>query len=106
MQDPALNRWCARIATNRDDHEGVRLMLMKPNQYDAQFRKDHAVSENDDIGLVGNIVQKIEAYFETRRERSELLSLDEHMLRDIGLNRGEAEQIASRSFEWFADNAQ
>lgn len=78
-------------------------MLMKPNQYDAQFRKDFSVSENEDIGLLGNIVQKIETYFETRRERRELLSLDEHMLQDIGLNRGEAEQIASRSFEWFAD---
>jgi uncharacterized protein YjiS (DUF1127 family) len=90
---------------NRDDQEGAWLMLMKPNQYDAHFRKDHAVSENDDIGLLGNIVQKIETYFETRRERKELLSLDDHMLRDIGLNRGDAEQIASRSFEWFADNA-
>jgi uncharacterized protein YjiS (DUF1127 family) len=90
---------------NKDDHEGVWQMLMKPNQYDAQFRKDHAVSENDDIGLLGNIVQKIETYFETRKGRKELLSLDDHMLHDIGLNRGEAEQIASRSFEWFADNA-
>ena len=80
-------------------------MLMKPNQYDAQFRKDYAVSENDDIGLFGNIVQKIETYLETRRERKQLLSLDEHMLRDIGLNRGEAEQIAGRPFEWFAENA-
>lgn len=80
-------------------------MLMKPNMYDAQFRREYTISEQDDIGLLGNIVQKVEAYLETRRERRELLALDDQMLRDIGINRGEAEQIAGKPFEWFADNA-
>lgn len=79
-------------------------MLMKPNQYDAQVRRDYTVSQQDDIGFVGNVVQKIEAYLDTRRQRKELLSLDDQMLHDIGLNRAEAEQIARKSFAWFADN--
>lgn len=81
-------------------------MLMKPNQYDAQSRREYTISDQDDIGLLGNIVQKIEAYLEIRRERKELLALDDYMLRDIGLNRGEAEQIASKPFSWLAGSAQ
>ena len=80
-------------------------MLMKPNMYDAQFRKEYTISRQDDIGVLGNIVQKVEAYLETRRERRELLALNDQMLGDIGINRAEAEQIASKPFEWFAENA-
>ena len=33
-----------------------------------------------------------------RRERQQLLDLDEHMLRDVGLTRAQARQEASRPF--------
>ncbi|MEZ5830668.1 MAG: DUF1127 domain-containing protein [Dongiaceae bacterium] len=33
-----------------------------------------------------------------RRERRTLLRLDDHMLRDIGIDRSHAEQMAARSF--------
>lgn len=79
-------------------------MLMKPNQYDAHLDRETTISEQNDIGFFGNIVQKVEAYLDTRRERRELLTLDDHMLHDIGLNRGEAERIAGKSFAWFAND--
>lgn len=81
-------------------------MLMKPNQYDAQSRREYTISDQDDIGFFGNIVQKIEAYLEIRKERKELLALDDRMLQDIGLNRSEAELIASKPFNWHAVKVQ
>ncbi|MBX2806268.1 MAG: DUF1127 domain-containing protein [Hyphomicrobiales bacterium] len=78
---------------------------MKPNQYVAQFDREHQTSRENKIGVFGDIVQKIESYLDTRRERRELLTLDDHMLHDIGLNRGEAERIADKPFNWFANKS-
>lgn len=40
----------------------------------------------------------VEDYLRYKRECRELLSLDAHMLKDIGLSRSDAERIAGRPF--------
>lgn len=44
------------------------------------------------------LVQRIEGYFEYRRELRSLLTLDDHMLRDIGLNRADVMRIAGQPY--------
>lgn len=75
-------------------------MLMKPNQYDADNHRVKSADTTDRLGLVGRIVEKVEAYITLRKERRELLQLDDRLLNDIGLNRGEAQRLASERFDW------
>lgn len=75
-------------------------MLMKPDQYDAQFRSPNESSGKPKLGFIGRTVEKIENYLAIRGQRRALLSLDDHMLHDIGISRAEAEGIASKPFDW------
>lgn len=51
------------------------------------------------LGLAGTrLSASVSVWLERRRARKELGALDDHMLRDIGLTRYEAEQIASKPF--------
>jgi uncharacterized protein YjiS (DUF1127 family) len=72
-------------------------MLMKVNQF------EHAVpltggSVRTRKSFLTSAVKWLEAYAEHRRQRRNLLSLDDHLLKDIGLSRNDAEQIASKPF--------
>ncbi len=44
------------------------------------------------------LVSSIESYIQYRRDRRALLELDNHLLKDIGLSRADAERIADTSF--------
>lgn len=79
-------------------------MLMKPNQYDAPVRTPQTQKAKPNAGSLVRIVRKVEDYLAYREQRRELLSLDDAMLRDIGLNRGEADRIANRPFRWFGED--
>jgi uncharacterized protein YjiS (DUF1127 family) len=47
------------------------------------------------LRFTADLVIRVEAYFECRRQLKELMALDDRMLRDIGLNRAEVMRIAS-----------
>lgn len=77
-------------------------MLMKPNQYDGPsvaIPLPNSVQPKQPNFLT-RVVQKIESYTEHKRQSRDLLSLDDHMLKDIGLGRAEAEHLARRPFKW------
>lgn len=74
-------------------------MLMKPYQ----FETHELVFQSPDRArpsLITQLILKLEAYVEHRRQRRALLALNEHLLKDIGLSRGDAERIARQPFSW------
>jgi uncharacterized protein YjiS (DUF1127 family) len=52
-------------------------------------------------GFWTGMVLKLQDYAEYRKQRRALLTLDDHMLKDIGINRAEAARIVSKDFDWF-----
>ncbi len=90
-----------RAQLQQRKNEVVNTMLMKPNQFERAYTTlDRPVATPSHP--ITRIVQKIEAYAEHRRQRHALMSLNDHLLKDIGLGRAEAEQLAHRPFKWFA----
>lgn len=73
-------------------------MKMHMNQNgSATLSNDHGAPST--IGaLMGDAARMINVWRWRRRERRVIGQLDDHMLRDIGLNRLAAEQIAARAF--------
>jgi uncharacterized protein YjiS (DUF1127 family) len=51
-------------------------------------------------GFWTGLLLKLQDYAEYRKQRRALLSLDNHMLKDIGISRAEAERIVSKDFDW------
>jgi uncharacterized protein YjiS (DUF1127 family) len=51
-------------------------------------------------GFWTGLVAKLQDYAEYRKQRRALLSLDDHMLKDIGISRAEAARIVSKDFDW------
>lgn len=51
-------------------------------------------------GFLTGLVTKLQDYAEYRKQRRALLSLDDHMLKDIGISRAEATRIVSKDFDW------
>jgi uncharacterized protein YjiS (DUF1127 family) len=51
---------------------------------------------------LSNLGELLADYAQLRRERRELLSLDDRMLKDIGLSRADAERIAAEPFRWLS----
>jgi uncharacterized protein YjiS (DUF1127 family) len=51
-------------------------------------------------GLFTGLILKLQDYGEYRRQRRALMRLDDHMLKDIGLNRTEAVRIIGKDFNW------
>jgi uncharacterized protein YjiS (DUF1127 family) len=51
-------------------------------------------------GLLTGLVFRLQDYVEYRRQRRALMTLDDHMLKDIGLSRAEATRIVDKDFEW------
>lgn len=51
-------------------------------------------------GLIARVMLRIEAYMELRRQRHALRQLDDHMLKDIGLTRGDVDRIANHPHDW------
>jgi uncharacterized protein YjiS (DUF1127 family) len=74
-------------------------MLMKTNQYelDASALSPPARMRPN---LLTRIVKKLEAYAEYRHQQRALLALDDHLLKDIGIGRAEAERLAAKPFDW------
>lgn len=75
-------------------------MLMKPNYvnpYEA-YALSHVKTKPN---LISRIVMRVEAYLEYRRQRQALLSLDDRLLKDIGLSRAEAIRISEQPFHDF-----
>ncbi len=50
------------------------------------------------VNRLNSLVSSIENYLQYRRDRRALLSLDNYMLKDIGISRADAERIANASF--------
>ena len=73
-------------------------MKMRMNRNgSAAFSADHSAPSN--IGAVlGDATAMINVWRWRRRERRTIGRLDDHMLRDIGLDRFTAEQIGARPF--------
>ncbi len=80
-------------------------MLMKPDQYDAQFEVTETASVKSGPGLIGRAVARIEEYVALRKSRRALLELDDHLLHDVGLSRADAERLAAKPFRWFGRNS-
>jgi uncharacterized protein YjiS (DUF1127 family) len=73
-------------------------MLMRPNQYETTYTSfPKAAAE---ASLLSRAMKKLEDYVEHRRQRLDLLSLDDHILKDIGISRADAERLAGRPFKW------
>jgi uncharacterized protein YjiS (DUF1127 family) len=74
-------------------------MLMKPNQYelDASALSPPARARPN---LLTRIVKRLETYAEYKRQQRALLALDDHLLKDIGIGRAEAERLAATPFNW------
>lgn len=72
-------------------------MLMKVNQFE-HFVSLTSRSAKTRKSVLTTAIEWLEAYAEYRRQRHDLLSLDDHLLKDIGLSRSDAEQIASKPF--------
>lgn len=51
-------------------------------------------------GFIARVMLRFEAYMELRRQRHALMQLDEHMLKDIGLSRGDVDRIVSQPHDW------
>lgn len=51
-------------------------------------------------GLLAGLIFKLQDYAEHRRQRRALMALDDHLLKDIGLNRAAVERIAGKDFDW------
>lgn len=49
-------------------------------------------------GFLMRTVEWLEAYAAHRSQRRDLLSLNDHLLKDIGLSRSDAQNIASKPF--------
>ena len=73
-------------------------MKMRMNQNgSAALSANHSAPST--IGaLLGDATNMVNVWRWRRRERRAIGQLDDHMLRDIGLNRLAAEQIAARAF--------
>ena len=71
---------------------------MRPNQYETAYAPFPEKTANE--SLFSRAMRKIEDYVEHRRQRVDLLSLDEHILKDIGISRADAERLARRPFKW------
>ena len=50
--------------------------------------------------LLTGLVLKLQDYAEFRRQRRALMALDDHMLKDIGISRAEADRIGEKDFDW------
>ena len=50
--------------------------------------------------LLNALVMKVQEYAEFRRQRRALMSLDDHMLKDIGVSRAEVARIVGKDFDW------
>ena len=77
-------------------------MLMKPNQFELDVWTSAALPRTQD-SLFMRLISRLEAYIEHRRQRRALRSMDDRLLRDIGLNRSEAERIAGEPFHWWRE---
>jgi uncharacterized protein YjiS (DUF1127 family) len=75
-------------------------MLMKPNQFALDTRAYFESGRQVRPGFFARLMLKLEAYGEYRRQRRSLWSLDDRLLKDIGLNRGDVDRIASQPFSW------
>ncbi|MGB0085396.1 MAG: DUF1127 domain-containing protein [Rhodomicrobiaceae bacterium] len=72
-------------------------MLMKSNQLDLDGSALRAPKRSR-LDFFTRLVMTLEAYVQHRRQRHELLALDDHMLKDIGISRAEATRIAGQPF--------
>ncbi len=74
-------------------------MLMKPDQF-ALGMKTLNGDARTQPNFLTRLTCRLEAYAEHRRQRQALRSLDDHLLKDIGIGRAEAEQVAAKPFDW------
>jgi uncharacterized protein YjiS (DUF1127 family) len=74
-------------------------MLMKPDQF-ALGMETLDREARAQPNFLTRLIYRLEAYAEHRRQRHALRSLDDHMLKDIGIGRAEAEHIAAKPFDW------
>jgi uncharacterized protein YjiS (DUF1127 family) len=73
-------------------------MLMKPSQFEIDGSLSRA-APRPRPGFLTRLVMKLEAYAQYRRQRQQLLALDDHLLKDIGIGRAEAASLASQPFD-------
>jgi uncharacterized protein YjiS (DUF1127 family) len=73
-------------------------MLMRPNQYETSYAS--LPEMRTETSFLSRAMKKLEEYAEHRRQRVDLLTLDDHMLKDIGISRADADRLAGRPFKW------
>ncbi len=78
-------------------------MLMKPDQFEIDGSALHGPS-NARPGFFTRLIMRLEAYAQHRAQRRQLMALDDHLLKDIGLSRAEATRISTESFSWRGAN--
>lgn len=61
-------------------------------------RNAAAHSRSNSVEGLSSLVTLIESYLDYRRERGALLALDNHLLKDIGISRADAERISHMPF--------
>jgi uncharacterized protein YjiS (DUF1127 family) len=73
-------------------------MLMRPNEYETRYAS--LPEMRTETSFLSRAMKKLEEYAEHRRQRVDLLTLDDHMLKDIGISRADADRLAGRPFKW------
>lgn len=76
-------------------------MLMKPNQFELESSLDVRPIKARK-SMLSAAVEWLEAYATYKRQKQDLLSLDDHLLKDIGISRADAERIAKQPFRGVA----
>jgi len=76
-------------------------MLMKPDQFGPEHLAEPSTAKRvQSKNPFTRLRRRIDAYFEHIQHRNDIQSMDDRLLKDVGLTREEAERLARHPFRW------